>query len=277
MRVLTDEHTAALQDLTVLDPVAHIFIQSQLDGYGTAEPAAASSGGALFLGYFDDDELLSACWVGSNVVPLTATEHQGQRFGEAIRRLDRHFSSVFGPSDAVRGIWEALRHGRQRAFSVRESQPLLATATPSSVAPAATLRRARPEEYDVVLPASAAMFEEELGYSALATGGDYYRRRVRSLIVRGHCLVDIEPAGGVKFKADLGTVTPAAAQIQGVWLAPELRGRGLSTSYMSAMLNYTLDAAPIASLYVNDYNDAALAAYRRVGFERVGEFATVLF
>jgi predicted GNAT family acetyltransferase len=35
--------------------------------------------------------------------------------------------------------------------------------------------------------------------------------------------------------------------------------------------------APVVSLYVNAYNERAVAAYRRVGFEQVGTFATVLF
>ena len=35
--------------------------------------------------------------------------------------------------------------------------------------------------------------------------------------------------------------------------------------------------APVVSLYVNDYNEAAMAAYRRVGFRPVGTYATVLF
>jgi predicted GNAT family acetyltransferase len=35
--------------------------------------------------------------------------------------------------------------------------------------------------------------------------------------------------------------------------------------------------ASTVSLYVNDFNHAALATYQRVGFEQVGEFATVLF
>jgi predicted GNAT family acetyltransferase len=32
-----------------------------------------------------------------------------------------------------------------------------------------------------------------------------------------------------------------------------------------------------ASLYVNGYNHVAQAAYRRIGFEQVGQYATVLF
>ena len=35
--------------------------------------------------------------------------------------------------------------------------------------------------------------------------------------------------------------------------------------------------APVVSLYVNDYNAPARAAYRRAGFREVGTFASVLF
>jgi predicted GNAT family acetyltransferase len=35
--------------------------------------------------------------------------------------------------------------------------------------------------------------------------------------------------------------------------------------------------APVVSLYVNDYNSAARAAYMRVGFAEVGSFMSVLF
>jgi len=47
---------------------------------------------------------------------------------------------------------------------------------------------------------------------------------------------------------------------------------------MAAVVELTLGrVAPLVSLYVNSYNVAALACYRRVGFRQVGTYATILF
>ena len=61
-------------------------------------------------------------------------------------------------------------------------------------------------------------------------------------------------------------------------MAPDRRGRGLATAGMAAVVNQVRRTfAPTVSLYVNDYNRAAIAAYERIGMRRVGEYATVLF
>jgi predicted GNAT family acetyltransferase len=47
---------------------------------------------------------------------------------------------------------------------------------------------------------------------------------------------------------------------------------------MAAVVNHSrATIAPIVSLYVNDFNRPARAAYLRAGFREVGRFMSVLF
>ncbi|HEV7899941.1 MAG TPA: GNAT family N-acetyltransferase, partial [Planosporangium sp.] len=79
-------------------------------------------------------------------------------------------------------------------------------------------------------------------------------------------------------KAELAVITRHTAQVQGVWTAPQWRGRGLATAGMAAVVRDALRrVAPSVTLYVNDFNDTARRVYARCGFRRVGTFATVLF
>ena len=82
----------------------------------------------------------------------------------------------------------------------------------------------------------------------------------------------------VVFKAEIGAVSRAACQVQGVWVAPAHRGRGIGTAGTAAVVEYARTTlAPVVSLYVNDFNASARAAYHRVGFREVGQYASVLF
>jgi predicted GNAT family acetyltransferase len=66
--------------------------------------------------------------------------------------------------------------------------------------------------------------------------------------------------------------------VQGVWVDPSLRGRGLSVGGTAAVVELArAQVAPVVSLYVNDFNTAARRAYERVGFRQVGTFTSVLF
>ncbi|MCZ2402483.1 GNAT family N-acetyltransferase [Paenarthrobacter sp. Z7-10] len=275
VQVLGAEDTAALQHLVEQDPVANVFMASQLEALGTAVPTAL---GSDTLGYFDDDGILAAaCWVGANVVPVQVTSEQAPAFGRWLAASRRRFASVFGPAEAVLGIFAVLESSGATPVEVRANQPLLELRGEPAVPPNPALVPSRPEDFAEILPAAAAMFEEEVGYSPYLGGEEHYRSRVAALIRDGHSLSHLDVEGKVIFKADLGAVSRDVAQIQGVWLDPSYRGLGLSAGYMAAVVSLARRHAPIASLYVNDYNSAARASYQRVGFDQVGTFATVLF
>jgi len=272
-RTLGRRDTTALIELLDRDPVANIFTRSQVSMHRSAVP----DGFAHIVGVDGDDGLAAACWVGANVAPTAMSEDQAQKF--AVHALDsrQRFASVFGPATSVLPMHEVLREGPQPIFDVRENQPLMTISQLPDGIEQNPLRAAKIHEFDLVLPASAAMFEEELGYSPLENGGSFYRSRVRQLIRDGHTVIDCDEHGDVIFKADLGTVTDEAVQIQGVWVNPRYRGLGLAAAYMSSTVQYALQFAPIASLYVNDFNVPAMKTYQRIGFEQVDTFATILF
>lgn len=274
LRVLDAGDTAALWALAEADPVANIFLLSQLEATRTAAPTPA---GGRVVGVFDGGELTAACWAGVNVVPVGVTADTGPEIGAYLARSGRRYSSIFGPAEAVLSIWSQLQYSSPQPFDVRSDQPLLQMTGVSQVQPAPGLRYAQPSELDVLLPACAAMFEEEVGYSPISGGSHHYRQRIKSLILRQQSLVDFDASGQVVFKAELGTVSSSAVQIQGVWMNPSYRGRGLSAPYMSAVVEAARQVAPVVSLYVNSYNAPARATYESVGFEQVGTFATVLF
>jgi uncharacterized protein len=274
-RVLTPADREAALALCDRDPVANAFVASRL-----LEQRAFTAAGGEVWGYAERGELVSLCWAGANLVPVEATAAALDVFAARARRIGRRCSSILGPSAAVLGMWERLERPWWPAREVRADQPLLVLDSEPLVEPDPLVRPADPAETDLVVPASSAMFQEEIGFSPIGRdGGASYRASVSALVLAGRTFVRVDPDGPeVVFKADLASVTPRVAQIQGVWLAPRLRGQGLAAAAMAAVCVATrAEIAPVVSLYVNAYNAPALGAYRRVGFRQVGTFATVLF
>ncbi|MCK8680381.1 GNAT family N-acetyltransferase [Streptomyces lichenis] len=257
------------------DPVANAFVASRVQVAGL-DPWRL--GGEMW-GWYAGGELRSLCYAGANLVPVCAEPEAVRAFAERARRSGRRCSSIVGPAEPTAELWRLLEPSWGPARDVRPHQPLMATDRLSrDVQPDPYVRRVRKDEMDVIMPACVAMFTEEVGVSPLAgDGGLLYQARVAELVGSGRAFARFAD-GKVVFKAEIGAATPQACQIQGVWVAPEYRGRGLSETGMAAVLRYALaDTAPVVSLYVNDYNLPARASYRRVGFRETGAFMSVLF
>lgn len=276
LRTLERSDREAVLALCAEDPVANVMVAERVEQVGSD---SVRLGGELW-GLFEQGRLVSACWSGANLVPVGVRSPAAMdAFASRARRTGGVYSSLFGDAGAVLGLWSRLQAMGWRAREVRGCQPLFATDRPSTVVADPQVHRATSDELSAVLPASVAMFTEEVGYSPIGPdGGVAYRRRVAELLRQGRTFVRRGPDGSIVFKADLGAVGSQVAQVHGVWVDPRWRGQGIAAPAMAAVVLAALKVdAPVVSLYVNDYNERALAAYRRVGFERVGTFATVLF
>lgn len=276
VRLLDSRDTPDALDIVARDPYANVFVGSRIHTAGLDSWRL----GAEVWGYPASGRLQSLCYAGANLVPVETTNAAVEAFAERAISQGRRCSSIVGPADAVGALWGLVEPHWGRARTIRARQPMMVATrrAPQEVRRDRRVRQVAVAELDILLPASVAMFTEEIGISPVAKdGGGLYRSRVRELIESGRSLARID-GDHVVFKAEIGAVTPRACQVQGVWVEPALRGRGLAVAGMAAVVDHALDSvAPAVCLYVNDYNAPARAVYTKVGFEEYGTFMSVLF
>lgn len=256
------------------DPVVNVFADYRAR---TTSLEPRWLGGEVW-GRFEDGRMRAACHVGANLVPVQATAEDARAFAERAMSKGRMASTVVGPHAAVEAFWRAVSATWSAPREIRWQQPHLEIAGPPLVAPDPLVRRTTRQDMAQLYPACVAMYTEEVGLSPESGGsGDLYRARVTQLVSRGWSFARFDE-GRLVFKAEVACASPAAAQIQGVWVPPERRGEGLAESGMAAVVDIVRrEIAPTVSLYVNEWNEPARRAYRAVGFAETARFSTIMF
>ncbi|GAA2184520.1 GNAT family N-acetyltransferase [Brooklawnia cerclae] len=274
LRVLEQDDLPALLELLERDPLVNLFVASRVSTLGLAPEFL----GCPVYGFERGGELVAACHVGSNLVPVGDDDEAVDAFVQAIGRRGS-IASIMGRADVVVRLHDELSRrwggGWKRPRDIRAHQPLMVIDTDPVVAPDPRVTRMTEDYYDAYFRAAVAMYSEEVGVSPLDAMGSY-GRYVRSLIQMGRAFGGIQD-GRVWFKSDVGSAWRGRCQVQGVWLDPRLRGRGMSRGAMAQVVVLCQQRFPTVSLYVNDFNVRARRLYEAVGFRTVGELATVLF
>lgn len=270
-RLLDDRHRSAVHTALDSDPVASCMVAARVEAVGL-DPWRL--GGELWSVGSAMDGL---CFSGANLVPLRGERAAIRAFADRARRGGRVCSSLVGRSELVLPLWEELAGVWQPAREIRPDQPLMLLDGPPTMASDPLVRPVRIEELEHYLPAAVAMFTEEVGVDPrTGDGGAGYRARVAELITSGRAFARFHD-GEVVFKAEIGALSRTVGQIQGVWVHPSWRGRGLGAAGTATVTEALASMGRASSLYVNAFNTAARAAYRRIGFAQIAQFATVLF
>lgn len=271
LRTLGQRDVARLQEFLDVEPVTNLFLASKVNEMGLDRrrlgrvhvlerdgeiTAALLDGGSVFVTGNDQDAILP--------------------FARELGIL-RRTTSILGPSHMALPLHEKLSelYGDMWGLcaNVRRVQPLMVLDRDPLTPPDPRVRRLGLDVFQSYLEASVHMYTEEIGSSPFKYGGGY-DTFVKDRLRAGDAWGIVED-GEVIFKADLGPKFFPQAQLQGVWIKPELRGFGLAGPALSGMLRDARRRFPVISLYVNDFNAPAVRSYRRLGFQDVGSLSTV--
>ncbi len=240
------------------DPVERVFLE---------DVARRSLG--RFVGLARDGELAALCHLGVNAVPsgqgCAAFAREVARFGPRM---------LIGEAGAVGELWAEAAALLPPPREDRPGQPVfvLRQAPPSG---ATALRAARLDDLELLVPACAAAHEQELGVDPLARDADGFRWRTRAQIEEGRSWLWVED-GVILFKAEASAWTPAAVQLQQVWVDPVVRRQGYGARGLRDLCRLLLARVPAVCLFVRADNEPAIRLYETIGMEHVLDYRSVL-
>lgn len=256
---VVDPTTDQILRFCARDPVERVFLED-----------AARRGQGRFAAVEEDGELAALCHLGTNIVP--SGRGCGMFAGLAARSGGR---MLIGEQGAVTELWNA---GRRRLPAPRADRPGQPVYVIEEAPPAggSELRPAVPADLDLLVPACAASHHEELGVDPLRRDPNGFRWRTRVQIEEGRSWVWVED-GVVLFKAEASAWTPAAVQLQQVWVDPPVRRRGYASSGLRDLVRVLLEQVPRVCLFVRAENVPAIALYESIGMRHVLDYRSVLF
>ena len=241
------------------DPVERVFLED-----------VARRGLGRFSALVSNGRLTALCHVGANVVPSGSGCGAFARAAAASRAR-----MLIGEERAVDELWT---EAGPRMSSPREDRP----GQPVYVLEQAPeeggtgLREATLADLGLLVPACAAAHEEEIGLNPLDRDPDGFRWRTQAQIGEGRSWLWLED-GKILFKAEASAWTPAAVQLQQVWVDPSVRNRGYAQRGMRDLCRRLLEQVPRVCLFVRPENASAIRVYEAIGMQRTITYRSLIF
>jgi len=136
------------------------------------------------------------------------------------------------------------------------------------------LRRATLADLETVAPIQAAMAEEESGTNPLATDPEGFLARCTRRIEMGRVWL-LEENGKLMFKADIQADTPDVVYLEGVWVNPSQRGKGIGRRCLRQLCQQLLSRTKSVCVLVNENNQRAHTFYRMCNFKMRGVYDSI--
>ena len=181
---------------------------------------------------------------------------------------------ILGEKDKVEQFWNYYAdEGQEMRLACRELLFELRYAMQVR-AEVEGLRRATLEDLEKIAPVQASMAEEESGTNPLEVDPEGFRARCARRIEMGRVWL-MEEDGRLVFKADIQADTPDVVYLEGVWVNPSERGKGIGRQCLRQLCQDLLMRTKSVCVLVNEENQRAHTFYRMCNFKMRGVYDSI--
>ena len=205
---------------------------------------------------------------------VEARTHRASKEFALIAQCCTNTHMIMGELEKVEEFWNQYAdEGRPMRLACRE----LLFELPRPVEAAGEVEGLRPAsaaDLDLIVPVQAHLVELESRINPLDSDPEGFRARCLRRIEMNRTWVIVED-GQLLFKAEVQADTPEVIYLEGVWVAPSVRGTGAGRKYMAELCRLMFARTRTICLLVNEENERAHRFYRSCGFRLRSVYDTI--
>ena len=221
------------------------------------------------------NELEGVALIGHSILFEAFTENAIQAFATLARR-EEPAHLLMGEHTAVQKFWNYYAEKEQ---SPRLICPVVFLHRHELFHQNQSIQGLRPatqKDLEHVVHAQAAMAFETSGVDPLKKDPVGFRERYLRRIEKGRVWV-LMRNDRLVFKTDIIADTPEATYIEGVYVSPEERGKGIGRNCVNALGQILLQHTKAIYLFVEQENTRTQSFYQNLGFSVGGQYDLLYF
>jgi len=267
---LTEEYRNEVLDFLAERPVHTVCLAGFIRDNGLVSPHNRGT----FYGCRNSEGRLEGVALIGHATLIEARTRRAMREFALVAQAYPRTHMILGEREKVEQFWDSYADdGQQMRLACRET--LFEVTQAMEVREEVEgLRHATIDDLDQVAPAQAAMAEYESGVNPLESDPEGFRARCARRIEMGRVLVLVKD-GKLVFKADVMADTPEVIYLEGVWVSPSERGKGIGRKCLRQVCRDLLLHTRAVCVLVNEESERAHTFYRMCNFKKKAVYDTI--
>ena len=269
---LRDEHQTEVLNFLAIRPVHTVVMTSFIRDNGIESPLNRGK----FFGYRNSAGTFEGiALIGHSTLIEARTDEALKALAFVARSSETPIHLIMSSGAVASSFWNHL-YGAAKEPSLTCTELLFEVGFPLPVQKCEyDLRTARPEELEAVAIAQAEVAEIECGVNPMLRDREGFLKRVMRRIEQGRVFVVFD-GDKLVFKADIIAETNSVAYLEGVYVGPEYRGKGVASKCLSRLFLNLLERVENVCLLSNVEFKGAHRSFVKAGMRNT-DACTTLF